>query len=247
MNFESYSEPDVREMPVIGLTKSISGPYPQYAEWLRLTAPDVVIIDLETADNPLLDLRSCDGLVLTGGPDIDPVHYGIPEAAPLCRIDAIRDALDLAILKEALRIKLPTLAICRGLQVVNVALGGTLIADLPSSGKSGHDKTDGRDAIHPVAIAPGTVLGSIVKANEGGVNSSHHQSAGVIAEPLIISAVSPDGVVEALEWRMPDGKGFLLCVQWHPERQSEHPFSRCLAEAFLHRCALQRQEGRHAT
>ena len=225
-------------MLTIGLTKTTLGQYPRYADWLVQVGGDIRILDLETAADPMAALRSCDGLVLVGGPDVDPSRYDLPKAAPQCRIDAARDELEFSMTAEALALQLPILGICRGLQVMNVVLGGTLIPDLPTMGFSGHDKSDGRDAQHGVSVEPDTLLTSIVRTSGGLVNTAHHQSADRIADELRITASSPDGIVEALEWKDALYRNFLLLVQWHPERMMnpDSPFSRGLAEAFIFQC-----------
>jgi putative glutamine amidotransferase len=161
------------------------------------------------------DARSLDGLaglLLAGGPDIDPERYDEPRAPETQGPDTARDALELALATEALRRDLPVLAICRGLQMWNVALGGTLTQHV-----DGH-RQDGLSDAHPVQLEPGSRLAGIIGAREYTVNSRHHQAAGRIAEGLVVSARAQDGVVEALER---PGTRFMLAVQWHPEDRTE--------------------------
>lgn len=157
------------------------------------------------------DARSLDGLaglLLAGGPDIDPERYGEPCAPETQDPDPARDALELALAGEALRRDLPVLAICRGLQMWNVALGGTLTQHV-----DGH-RQDGLADAHAVQLEPGSRLAAIMGRREYTVNSRHHQAAGRIADGLVVSARAEDGVVEALER---PGARFMLAVQWHPE------------------------------
>jgi putative glutamine amidotransferase len=228
-------------MTTIGMTKTTSGHYPQYADWLLRACGDIRLLDLEAAADPVAALQFCAGLVLVGGPDVDPSHYQFPEAAPLCRIDAARDALEFSAIAEAVALNIPILGLCRGLQVMNVALGGTLIPDLPAAGIPGHGQVDGRDSLHDIRVEQDSLLASIVQSVGGLVNSAHHQSADRIAAELRITASSRDGVVEALEWKNSADRNFLLLVQWHPERlmDPDSPFARGLAAAFLHRCIAQ--------
>jgi gamma-glutamyl-gamma-aminobutyrate hydrolase PuuD len=177
---------------------------------------------------------SFDGLVLGGGGDVDPARYGHPlrEDAGV-EVDSERDATDFALFEQAWRGSLPILGICRGLQVVNVALGGTLVQDLPSERpspvthqRSRKEKT-GRD--HVVKVAPGTRLRTIAGANEIPVNSRHHQAIETPASDLRIAATAPDGVIEAAE---SGPERWLLAVQWHPENLVGDPVSEKLFAEF---------------
>jgi putative glutamine amidotransferase len=163
--------------------------------------------------------RPFDALVLGGGIDVDPARYGRDVLANgNVEVDAERDALDFTLLGEARRAGAPVLGICRGMQVVNVALGGTLVQDIPSERPSdvvhqrARDEKTRRD--HPVAVAPGTRLARIAGAAEIAVNSRHHQAIERLAPGLAVSGTAPDGVPEAVE---SDGGPWLLAVQWHPE------------------------------
>ena len=162
-----------------------------------------------------------DGVVIGGGCDVDPARYGQSALAGAnLEIDSERDATDFALFDLARSSRAPTLAICRGLQVVNVAMGGTLIQDLPSQrpGTLAHeaDATRGKDNTrleHTVRVTAGTTLSWIAGTVELPVNSRHHQAIERPAPALTVSAVAPDGVIEAVEAPEP----WLLAVQWHPE------------------------------
>jgi putative glutamine amidotransferase len=175
-----------------------------------------------------------DGVVIGGGDDVDPVRYGreILEGANV-EVDHGRDSVDFPIFEEAWRTEVPVLGICRGLQVVNVARGGTLVQDLPLERPSdvAHQvpkRENERD--HPVRIEPGTILGRIAGAPEIGVNSRHHQAIDHPAGGLVVSATAPDGVIEAIEAR--DGR-WLVAVQWHPENLTEDAVSQNLFREFV--------------
>jgi putative glutamine amidotransferase len=174
---------------------------------------------LEPSDDPLASLDRIDGLLLTGGADVDPAEYGEPPH-PTVEIDVARDAFEIPLTRGALAREMPLLAICRGVQVLNVAAGGTLVQDIPTAITSNlnHSLTVPKDAVaHSVDIVPGSRLAGIVTgtpAQSCAVNSRHHQSVGVVAQPFVVSAVSPDGVIEAIE--QPDAP-FCVGVQWHPE------------------------------
>ncbi|HEY1435127.1 MAG TPA: gamma-glutamyl-gamma-aminobutyrate hydrolase family protein [Thermoanaerobaculia bacterium] len=176
-----------------------------------------------------------DALVLGGGVDVDPARYGRPVLENgSVEVDPERDALDFELFERARRGGAPVLGICRGLQVVNVALGGTLVQDIPSERPSPvvHQRTKDEKARrdHQVAIAPGTRLSAIAGAPEAAVNSRHHQAIDEVAPGLAVSAVAPDGVAEAVE---STGEAWVLAVQWHPENLAGDPFSERLFAEFL--------------
>jgi len=160
-----------------------------------------------------------DAVLIPGGGDVDPVHYGADRHPRTERIDPERDATELLIAQWAVEDDLPLFGICRGHQVMNVAMGGTLVQDIPSQVDSDliHD-TPGdlpRGApIHQVNIQPASRLAAIVGATTVAVNSFHHQSVEQPAPAANVTAFAPDGIVEALE--RPDRR-FVLSVQWHPE------------------------------
>lgn len=157
------------------------------------------------------------GLVLTGGTDVDPSIYGAEREPATDEPDCERDAMELRLLREALHRDLPVLAICRGMQLFNVAhTAGTLMQDIA-----------GHRAPHNVSVAPGTQLAKILGAGTRSVNSRHHQAVGSVGRDLSISARAADGVIEALERA---GRRFAIAVQWHPEDIFAQ--ERALFEAF---------------
>lgn len=167
-------------------------------------------------------LAGLDGLLLAGGSDIDPALFGAQRGRKTGDPDHERDKLEAALLCEALDRDLPVLAICRGLQLLNVARGGTLVQHV-----EGHLCPDQQE-VHPIAIAAGSKLKSVLEVEEFVVNSRHHQCVDRIGSGLVVVAKAPDSVVEALE--LP-GKRFVLAVQWHPEDRSDGLDAR-LFEAF---------------
>jgi putative glutamine amidotransferase len=170
-------------------------------------------------------LGRVDALLLTGGADLDPKYYGEAPHPKLGPTFGERDAFELALVREALRRDLPLLAICRGHQVLNVAMGGTLVQDIPSQlpGAGAHDPDVERwETCHEVEILPGTRLREILGTERVAVNSFHHQSVKGLGGDLVLSARSPDGVVEGIE--LPRGnRRFVVGVQWHPESFWDHP------------------------
>jgi putative glutamine amidotransferase len=155
-----------------------------------------------------------DGLVLTGGADVDPEHYHETPDANLGPLEPDRDAWEIALLAAARAKDIPILAICRGLQLLNVVCGGTLRQHVELDGKAGHPQwdVDGHEATHSVNIIEGTVTAELFP-DEIGVNSLHHQVVEEVGEGLIVSAKAFDGAVEGLE--APNGR--IVAVQWHPE------------------------------
>jgi gamma-glutamyl-gamma-aminobutyrate hydrolase PuuD len=177
----------------------------------------VVLVPGDTAGLPGL-LDRLDGLVLTGGVDVAPELYGETPHPSVSAVNAERDLFETTILRNALARDLPVLGICRGLQLLNVVRGGSLIQDIPSETASAisHDPPgQARDAIaHSVEIVPGTVLSGLLGAGSLEVNSFHHQAAARLGSGLTVSARSEDGIVEGIEI---SGARFVLAVQWHPE------------------------------
>ena len=161
------------------------------------------------------------GLLLTGGTDVNPALYGEEPHAETQPPDDARDALEIRLLKQALEINLPVLAICRGLQLFNVVHGGTLIQHLDDRS---HEKLTDLPVSadhHTAAVDPESKLAAIVGSGKIAVNSRHHQAIGQLGDGLRVSAVAEDDVIEAVE--RPD-KAFALAVQWHPE-------DRCMVDA----------------
>ncbi len=175
-----------------------------------------------------------DGLLLAGGVDMGPALYGEPPHARLGRQDPARDHVELELTRWALADGLPLFGICRGIQMLNVAAGGSLYQDISSQVEGALQHPNGkapRDAItHTVRVTPGSKLHAILGEAEVGVNSLHHQAVKRIAAGFIVTAESPDGLVEAMEGV---DQPFCLAVQWHPEELTELPGMRALFRAFV--------------
>jgi putative glutamine amidotransferase len=176
-----------------------------------------------------------DGMVFTGGRDVCPSNYGEQPWPELGPVLPNRDALEIPLVKALFLRKKPILGICRGLQIINVALGGTLIQHVPRVYGTNHDQDkDGPAFTHDVDVAPGSRVAAIFGATSLRTNTYHHQSADRVAPGLVISARARDGVIEALEY---PGDRFLVCLQWHPEKTlgldqySIKPFRALLTEA----------------
>ena len=175
-----------------------------------------------------------DGLVLTGGRDLDPSRYGQSARRPDLLGSPSRNASDLYYARAAQERGTPTLGICLGIQVMNVEFGGTLLQHIPEDlpgaleHEEEHEETDSPE--HPVAIQAGTLLARILGTGTGVVNSFHHQSVDRVAPGFRVAARSSDGVVEAIERT---DHPFYVGVQWHPERMPDSPSTQRLMGAFL--------------
>jgi putative glutamine amidotransferase len=203
--------------PIIG----VAWPKADYTASLERAGAEIRQLRPETDGLPEA-LDGCDGVLLTGGADVDPVEYGDETRHATLDLDPVRDRYELAIARAALDRDLPLFGICRGAQVLNVAAGGTLIQDIPSEQPTDltHVVPQPKNAmVHDIAVAPSSCLAVLLapRLSAGGVvsvNSRHHQSVLAVAPGFVISATAPDGVVEAIE--KPDAR-FCLGVQWHPE------------------------------
>jgi len=172
-------------------------------------------------------VRRCDGVLLTGGNDVQPKLYGSKLSPQLEKtlgpLDPERDLLEFLLIDEVFRQRKPLLAICRGQQILNVALGGTLLADITQQipGAMPHNQPERKyQIVHEVSLTPESHLARVCATTTLGVNSTHHQAVGRVAKALRVTAASPDGVVEALELAQDASASlpFLISTQFHPER-----------------------------
>lgn len=224
-------------MITIGVTKCQGGDtYLNYRKWLE--TDDVKIVDLwDFKDNrEALDenLSKIDGILFTGGPDVSPDYYGekLFETVSSKKIDILRDSHEKYIYRYMSKYKLPTLAICRGLQVISVMEGSKLYQDilLENKGFINHSKVDNKDTMHHIIWNGSKNIKG--KYNNIEVNSAHHQSCISVPEGFNLVAISDDGIVEAFEL---DDEQYMLCVQWHPERIPNREISKKIKESFLYR------------
>ena len=180
------------------------------------------------------------GLVLTGGEDVDPALYGAAPHARCDEPDPLRDRGEIALVRRAAELRMPLLAICRGIQVLNVAFGGTLHQDIPTDCPSdtAHRPGGARDArCHDVTVADGSRLAAALGAVRLGVNRLHHQAPALAARSLRVVATAPDGVIEGRE--PADPSWWAVAVQWHPEELTggDEPWDRGLFAALVRRAA----------
>jgi putative glutamine amidotransferase len=220
--------------PAIGI--SACRKLTDYVESVRRSGGDPRVLDL--AMTPRAALSGVDGLLLTGGQDVDPARYGQTPHATFEAAEEGRDDFEIALIHEALSRDLPLLAVCRGAQILNVARGGTLVQDIPSqvSGHVEHLVESPPVAIaHEVWISSGSRLAALMRdtlegADTCAVNSRHHQAVDQAAAGFVVSATAPDGVIEAIE--LPDAR-FCLGVQWHPENFWRTGEFRAIFEGFV--------------
>lgn len=200
-----------------------------YERYLR-HLPDLDIITLSRGNE--VELEKCDGLVLTGGEDISPELYG-DWADETVHVNSERDGVEYKLIDAALKKQIPILGICRGLQVLNVYFGGTLILDLEKYCKRVHtaiSKTE--DRYHNVKLIGDSSLKDFIQREDGTVNSSHHQAAERMGVGLRVIARAEDGTVEAIEGEE-NSSSSIDAVQWHPERiQFESPFASGVLNLF---------------
>jgi putative glutamine amidotransferase len=221
-------------MPTIAIA-----PCRQMADYVEsIRRAGAAIVELTLADRPEDVVRRVDGVLLPGGGDIDPALYGAPVHSTFEAAEPGRDGFEIALVKAALAADLPVLAICRGMQVLNVAFGGDLVQDIPTevNGALHHAVREPRYAIaHEVWVTPTSRLATLMKDDlEDGescqVNSRHHQAVRHVGEGLEVVGTAPDGVIEAVE--RPTAR-FCLGVQWHPENFWRTGEFRPLFEGFV--------------
>ena len=234
--------------PIVGITS-----YAQPAKWGAWELPAALVPwkyveSVERAGGrPLLvppsaegveeTLDALDGLIFSGGIDIDPAAYGAERHPSTDPAQAHRDAGELALLEAALARDLPTLAICRGFQLLNILRGGDLVQHLPETvGHSGHREVLGAFSEHAVDVKDGTRLASILGPRHPAVKSSHHQGVGKVGDGLVETAWAEDGSLEGLE---DPEKQFAVAVLWHPEMEDDDKrlFEELVAEAARYRAS----------
>lgn len=186
-------------------------------------------------------LHRMDGLLLSGGTDLSPMHYGQQPKPNLGSIDAHRDEQEIAMVKEAHKLGMPIFGICRGMQVLNAALGGTVIQHISPEGPDAiqhRQSAPGWHRHHHVTIQTGTILAAALGEGTIGVNSFHHQAVDQVAPGFVVSAEAPDGTIEGMECMTP----WILGVQWHPEMMyHRYPEFLRLFEVFAAACRGERQ------
>lgn len=217
---------------------ALSSSSENYVNWIKRADSLAVPVDFKgmPVDSAEMLLESCDGLLLTGGEDVDPARYGRAGDRSLCEINDDRDTLEFALIRKAMKLKMPILGVCRGQQILNVAMGGSLIVDIPTEKPSSvvHRCEDYKNCTHVVRIDTSSNLYKITKAAGGIVNTNHHQAINNVSSAFLPVAWSEDDIVEAIEYGNPSGNPYLQAVQWHPERMDAmNPLSTSLIRSFI--------------
>lgn len=203
----------------------LSAKLEKYLEAVRQAEAEPVPVSMLLSRGDLLQLaQTLDGIVLTGSPaDVDPAHYGAVRRPECADPDPDRDRTDFTLLEHAFAEHKPVLAICFGIQSLNVFLGGTLIQDIPTDigttiEHEWEREKGAPETFHAARIEPGSQLAQLAGSSDARVNSSHHQSVKELGRGLRIAARAPDGVIEAVEWT--GDSNWVMGVQWHPERMA---------------------------
>lgn len=221
-------------MPVIAIAPCRA--MADYLEAIKRTGGDPLELD-HARDTPPDVMKRAQGLLLTGGGDVDPRFYGEDPHETYQASEPGRDEYEIALIRAAIEAGMPIFAICRGMQALNVALGGTLVQDIPSmvNGAVDHSIAEPRFAIaHEVWVMKGSRLAMLMAEKNDSdtcqVNSRHHQAVKTVASGWEVTGTAPDGVIEAIEQ---PGEVFRLAVQWHPENFWRTGEFRPLFEAFV--------------
>jgi putative glutamine amidotransferase len=209
-----------------------------YTEWVERAGGAPILLPNPGPELAPRLLDAVDGLLLTGGEDIHPLHYGAQPAKHLGTVDVPRDAFELPLARLALARGLPVFGICRGIQTLNVAAGGTLRQDLGGDAAATvqhrMSAVGGRCVHHGVRVPSGSRLAAILGVEELAVNSYHHQAVDRVGAGLAVTATACDGTIEGLEGT---GEAFVIAVQWHPEvMAADHEPSARLFAAFMAAC-----------
>jgi len=237
----------VSRPPLIGVTTSITvGKHPE-----RAYVNSAYLAAIQTAGGlplpipPQLDARArdeilaiLDGYLLTGGGDLDPATFNEPPHPTLFEVAPARDHLEIALVHHAMESRKPLLAVCRGIQVLNVALGGSLFQDVAGDPGTDIQHQQGKpreEPTHPVKVVAGSRLAQVLGTTDLLVNSMHHQAVKAVGRGLVPVAFAPDTIIEGVELEDPDR--FILGVQWHPEELTERdPSARRLFGALVAAC-----------
>jgi len=249
--------------PLIGITTLLDADHPlmrlaqneSYVRAVEAAGGAVVLVPLTGDEQNLRRVYSVlDGLLLPGGPDVEPARYGRPRhprtGEGAMGLQPLLDEVEDRLIQWAISDRLPILGVCRGMQILNVALGGTLYqhigpdadADFPALLHDGHEEAQARNYLaHPIRIEAGTNLAATLAVGEVAVNTFHHQAVAALAPSLRATAYAPDGVLEAAEWCEDDGR-FVQAIQCHPEHLwGEQQWSAHLFQAFVAAAAKRAQ------
>jgi putative glutamine amidotransferase len=217
---------------------ALSSSSENYENWIKRSDSLAVPVDFKglTVDSAEMLLETCDGLLLTGGEDVNPARYGKTGDSSRCEINSSRDTLEIALIHKAMKMRIPILGVCRGQQILNIAMGGSLIVDIPTDKPSNvvHRCEDYTNCDHVIRIDTTSNLYRITKAAGGIVNTNHHQAVDRMSSAFRPVAWTEDGIIEAIEYGNPKGNSYLQAMQWHPERMDPmNPLSTELMKSFI--------------
>ena len=213
--------------------------YKNYIRWIHYADSTAICLDMYHLgiDSALKVLENCDGLLLTGGEDIEPERYGVKLDTMRCDLpDKYRDSLEYALITKALELNLPIQGICRGEQILNTYFGGTLYLDIPTDLDTivKHRYPKYKASTHKVTLSKNSLIAKMTNSTSGIVNSNHHQGVNKLAPTLVSTAKTEDGLTESVELKDKEGKAYLLGVQWHPEAMDYgNPLSSEIGSKFL--------------
>jgi len=224
--------------PIIAISKASDN----YINWLKTADSTVQYINLYSlpVDSAIAALKTCSGLLVTGGEDVYPGIYGDVNDTSRCgTINHYRDTLEINLIIRAVELEMPIMGVCRGEQILGVVFGGELFVDIPEDYDTSviHRCEDYLTCFHMVYVEPNSILSSICECDSALVTSNHHQGIKALGPDLKANSFSVDGLIEGVELADPQGYPFLLAVQWHPERMDvTNPLSGPLARVFIERC-----------
>jgi putative glutamine amidotransferase len=229
----------------IAVSKAVpEADYENYFRWLKSIDSTIEFYDMYhlSLDSALQILQTCDGLLLTGGTDIYPGRFGKEyDTARILPPNLKRDTLEFMLLSRALELKMPVQGVCRGLQLINVYFGGSLIIDIPNDLDTivKHQLPDTYNCPHEVEIFTGTLLHEIAGIENGITNSNHHQGIDLLGNGLQGMAKTRDGLIEAIGLKDRSNSSYLFAVQWHPERMDyKNRLSGPIAKKFVQEVKL---------
>lgn len=226
------------EKTMIAISKGAgSEHYDRYKQWLKSIDKDIECVDLTYCINDSVRaeiMSKASGLLLSGGPKVHPGRYGKEYDTARCYIDASRDTLEFNLLNIAIEKQMPILGICRGLQLLNVAFGGTLFVDILADfgSKIIHRDKEFGYCYHEISLIKNSMLYKLLLIENFTVNSFHHQGIEKLPDEFIANALSDDGFIEGIE-RKDTSKPFILAVQWHPECEPFQNTSKRIANKFI--------------
>jgi putative glutamine amidotransferase len=224
----------------IAISKAVpESDYQNYLRWLRSADSTIVFYDVYhlELDSALKLLTECDGLLFTGGTDVFPGRFGKEnDTSRILEPDFKRDTLEFALLSKAIKLGIPIQGVCRGLQLINVHFGGSLVIDIPTDMDTiiKHQLPETYNCPHEVDISEGSLLHVISGIRKGITNSNHHQGIDILGSGLEGMATTKDGLIEAIGYKDRTNSSYLFAVQWHPERMDyADPLSGPIAKRFI--------------